>query len=428
MSKELLKEIIRDFHQSVFPDVETRNLTVPTDSGKIVTIIGPRRAGKSYFLYYLMKKLRIPRENLVYISFEDERLDLKTEELDLILQAYRELYPENDLCKVFFFFDEIQNIDHWDKFIRRVYDSISRHIFITGSNSKSLSREISTALRGRTICYELFPLSFPEYLSFHKVGIEIHSSKNRSLIIRHFQKYLRYGGFPELIRFEDNLKDKILQEYFNTMLFRDIIERYEIKQIYVLKYFIKRLFSSTGREFSINKIFNELKSQGIKIGKNLLYEFLENLENIYLMLILKRYDEKITRLELAEKKIYCIDNGILQAVSFRFSKDSGKILENLVAIELKRRHKNVYFAKNHSECDFIVSERDGIIACYQVCSVMNDPVTRDREIKGLINAQKKFGGAGFIITENEEEVIKTPESNIIVIPAYKFLIFPEKYR
>ena len=428
MEKELIKEIIADFHSSLLPEITPRELRVPLNSKKIISIIGVRRCGKTYFLFQLMKELlqTMDKKHLVYINFEDERLNFKTGELDLILQAYRELYPEINPGEIYFFFDEIQNVEGWDRFCRRVYDSVSQNVFITGSNSKLLSKEISTSLRGRALPYELFPLSFREYLDFHKVTPGLYSSGNRALVIHHFDRFLRFGGFPELVRFEDALKDKVIQEYYNSMLFRDLIERFEIKQVHILKYFLKRLFASLTRDFSINKIYNEMKSQGLKVGKDLLYGFLEQIESIYLMCIVKKYDPSVIRQELSEKKVYCIDNGLVNAVTFKFSKDSGKLLENITAIELLRRQKGTFFYRNAVECDFLIAEKEEVQTALQVSLSLADPDTREREIRGLIAACKRFGlSNGLIISREDNEEFQREGITVTVVPAYKYFLEKE---
>ncbi|MCP4148646.1 MAG: ATP-binding protein [bacterium] len=425
MRKELIKEIIVDFHRAQLPELKKRELRVPLKSEKIISIIGVRRSGKTFFLYQVMEELLkiIGRKFIVYINFEDERLDFKRDELDLILQSYRELYPGTNPEEVYFFFDEIQNVDGWDRFIRRIYDTGSKNIFVTGSNSKLLSKEISTSLRGRALSYEMFPLSFREYLEFHGVEVNLYSSKSRALILHHFDLFLRYGGFPEMQKFEDSLKDKVLQEYYNTMLFRDLIERYEIKQVHVLKYLLKRLMASLTKDFSINKIYNELKSQGLKAGKGLLYELLEGIENIYMMFVLKKYAPSIVKQELSEKKIYCVDNGLVNAVTFKFSKDTGKLIENTVAIELLRRDREVFFYREAVECDFIVKDKDMVQEAFQVSLALDNADTREREIKGLLAACKRFNlNKGWIIARDEEEEMDVSNVHIKVIPAYKFLL------
>ncbi len=431
INKDLIKRIITDFHLSPLPETKPRELSVPMDSKKIITVIGPRRAGKTYFLFQLMKELIIKEDKkfLVYINFEDERLDFQKEELDLIIQSYRELYPAINLENVYFFFDEIQNIDGWDRFIRRIYDSIGKNIFITGSNSRFLSKEIATSLRGRTLTYEIFPLSFSEYLRFQQVPVDFNSSKYQALIAHHFDNYLKFGGFPGLTGMDNSLKDKELQDYYNTMLFRDLIERYQIKQTNILKYFLKRLMASFTKDFSVNKIFNEFKSQGVKVTKDILYRFLEEVENIFLMFVLKKYDQTLINQELSDKKIYCIDNGLINAVTFKFSEDKGKLLENIIAVEFLRQNKKIFFYRDNVECDFIQVEKDKVVSAVQVCHTIMNVETRNREIKGLVSACKRFKLAmGYIISlEEEEEEIKESGIDIKVISAHKYLLEKQFY-
>jgi predicted AAA+ superfamily ATPase len=430
MEKDIFRLVLNDFHDAPLPPLTRRQLTIPLDTGKIISIIGARRSGKTYFLFQVMKdlldagkKTGFRKKHIVYINFEDERLDFKKEELDLILQVYRECYPGLNLEKTHFFFDEIQNVDGWERFVRRVHDTVSKNIYITGSNSKLLSKEIATSLRGRSLTYEIFPLSFREYLKFNRVKADYFSSRNRAAVKNTFNRFIEYGGFPEPVDRDDSLIDKMLQEYYNTIIFRDLVERYDIKQVHILKFFLKRLFASITKDISVNKIYNQLKSQGLKVGKNLLYEFLDAIETIYLMIILKKYDDSIVKQELAEKKAYCIDNGLLNAVTFRFHRDKGKLLENLIAVELLKEGKNIFFYRNRGECDFIITEKDRVCSPVQVCLTLNDLDTRQREIKGLVSACERFKlPKGFIITDDEEETIKEKNIEINVLPAFKYLL------
>ncbi len=426
MKKDVLKQIIADFHRTTLPQFTPRHLDVPLGTGKIITIVGVRRCGKTYYLYQLLKRLLndgLEKHHVVYINFEDERLDFKKEELDLILHAYRELYPEVSLEKVHFFFDEFQNIDGWDQFVRRIHDTISKNIYITGSNSRLLSKEISTSLRGRALPYELYPLSFREYLEFNCIAVNDFSSAGRAAVHIGFHRFLKHGGFPELVGLPENLYEKVLQEYYNTMLFKDIVERYEIKQVHVLKYFLKRLFASISKDVSVNKIYNELQSQGIKAGKNLLYEFMDAVENIYLMSILSKFNPSVVKQEMSEKKIYCIDNGLINAVTFRFSKDTGILLENMIAIELLKQGKQTFFYREKVECDFVVIEKNEVRTAIQVSLSIGDPDTRLREIRGLTAACKRFGlTEGIIITDDEEETFMENEIEIKVIPAFAYCL------
>jgi predicted AAA+ superfamily ATPase len=407
MKKDILKTIIRDFHVNSIPDLVERDISLPDRSGKIISIVGVRRGGKTSLLLNRTAHLvrdGLDRSRIIYINFEDERLDLKTHDLDLIIQAYRELYPDLDLQECYFLFDEIQNIDGWEKFVRRVYDSITKNIFITGSNSKFLSSEIATSLRGRTLSIEVLPLSFREYLRFHNQPIDLAGSQSKAALQNRFLQYLSDGGFPELVHINNTIRGSVLQEYFNVMLYRDMVERYHISNAPLLKYFLKRLLSSATKSVSINSIYNELKSSGLKIGKNQLYEYFEICQNIYLAFSLSKYSYKPAVRELGERKIYAVDNGLLNAVTFRFSDNYGKALEQLVFLQLKRQGKDIFFYKDKSECDFIVKEGEKPVSAIQAAWTLDDEKTRKRELRGLVDACKSLGlKEGLIVTADTDE-------------------------
>ena len=213
IKKDIIKTIIVDSQSRVLPTIWNRRLRVPLESGKIVTLAGVRRSGKTYHLFNSINQLKIQgvsARQMLYINFEDERLDLSAGELDLILQAYQELYPKLNLSECFFFFDEIQEVAGWEKFIARMYASVSQRIFITGSNAKLLSKEIATALRGRTITFEVYPLSFAEFVHISSPKkLNTRKSIDRALLVSLFEQFIYQGGFPELIYKSDELKEKI---------------------------------------------------------------------------------------------------------------------------------------------------------------------------------------------------------------------------
>jgi predicted AAA+ superfamily ATPase len=424
--KEILKQIIRDFHLRGDFDVKPRMIEIPFDTKKIITLVGVRRCGKTSMLYNAINQLtkKIEKTKILFLNLEDERLDLEVEELDLILQAFLELYPHQDLKECHFFFDEIQNINGWEKFIRRVYDTVSKNIYITGSNSKLLSSDIATNLRGRTLVFEIYPLSFSEYLTFKDIEIDLYSSKSLAYIKNTQDTFLKEGGFPEIIFLKNEYKNRTLQEYFNVLLYRDLVERYGITNTIALKFFLKRVISSTTKQISINKIYNELKSANIKIGKNTLYNFLEYAQNVYLSLLLYRYENSLINKELGEKKIYSIDMGLNNAIEYKFSKDLGKALENAVFLELRRSNKDImYYKDNNSECDFIISEKNHVNEVIQVSYDISDPNTAERESKGIINACKKFGlSSGKIITLDTEDEKVENKIFIKIIPFYKWIL------
>lgn len=429
--KTTLKELIEQQHALVKQDkLFDRKVELPLNSDKVVVLSGVRRCGKTAVLKLTRNRLiknKIPIHKTLFFSFDDERLLLKTEELDLILQAYRELYPQQKLEECYFFFDEIQNIEHWEKFVRRMYDTESKNIFISGSNSKLLGSEIATSLRGRTLLYELYPLDFQEFLQFKKVNPDYKSAEQRASVLSEFHLFLKQGGFPETVFRTKEQQIQILADYYQILLFRDIVERYEVTRIHALKYFIQKLLSNLTKPFSLNKIYNELKSQGAKVGKDNLYETLEYIEAVYLGLRLYKFDYSIVNREMSDKKIYAIDNGLLNAITFQFSQNKGKLLENLVFIWLRQRvGNNLYYYKQKSECDFIVFDRDKPILAIQVCYDLSENDTQKREMKGLLEAMEYFNlDEGMIITAEQEEVIELGNKKIAVRPAYKLMLSRE---
>jgi len=424
--KEIIKTIIRDFHYGVLPVYKPRDIKIPPDIDKIISIIGARRSGKTYFLYQIIDSLleKVGKSKIIYINFEDERLDIDTADLDLILQGYREIYPENNMDLCYFFFDEIQNVSGWEKFVRRLYDTISKHIYLTGSNSKMLSTEISTSLRGRSISYEVYPLSFYEYLSFKEIPLDLYASETKGAVYNALESYLSSGGFPELIEIKgQDVKNRILQEYFDVMLFRDFIEHYEIKNIIALKFFLKRVFASSTKQVSINRIYNDLKSTGIKIGKNSLYEFMSMAESIFMVNTIKKYSPKVSIQEFGERKVFAIDNGLLNAVIFNFSSDIEKMMEQTVYWELKRRNYSVYFLKNGFECDFVIVSATGLKNIIQVCYDISDSLTLKREVKGVVNAAKELGlKSGTIITYDNNDTLEESGIVISIVTLTEFLL------
>jgi uncharacterized protein len=424
-NKDLLKTIITDNQARALPTIWKRSLEIPANSGKIVTLIGVRRSGKTYHLFNLMNQLResgVAPERMLYINFEDERLRLTSDELDLILQAYQELYPELNLSDCYFFFDEIQEVEGWEAFIARLYASISQKVFITGSNARLLSQEIATALRGRPISFEVYPLSFQEFV--HVVnpdGLNPINSGDRATLVNLFERFMYQGGFPEIVTQDDSLKEKILQEYFNVMVLRDLIERYKITQVAVLKYFCKRVVGASAGEFSVNKILNELKSQGYSIGKDALYNFQDYVEAIYLNRLVAKHSYSVVKSEGSQKKTYVIDQGLGVALDYKLSQDRGRLLENTVALELLKQGKQIAYQQDGAECDFVVIEKGTVTAAMQVSLDITDEQTKKRELKGLVQCCKTFDlKQGTILTLDTEDQFEDNSIQINVVPAWKY--------
>lgn len=428
-TKELLKQLIVTFQNSLPTDVLPRELSLPIDSKKIITVPGVRRCGKSSLLLLVINQLlnkEITKEHILFLYFDDERLQFNANNLDEILQAYRELYPNIPLRDVYMFFDEIQMADDWQPFIRRVYEQECKNIFITGSNSRMLSSELSTSLRGRTLQYEEFPLSFKEYCQFTKTDTKYYVAANQAKIINAFKEYLKFGGFPEVVLSQEIYKERILQEYFFVMLYKDLIERYEIKNPAPVRYFIKRIMANLTKPTSINRIYNELKSQGVSIGKNTLYDLIEQTEAIYLFFSLTKYSLSLIKENSGDKKYYCIDTGLRHILLNSQSEDNGKLLENAVFLHLRRTllpQENIHYYKEKKECDFLITDQMQVTQLIQVSWDIHDQETRQREIDGLLEASAATGCQNLIIiTFDEEGEIIEQGQQIQIIPVWKWTI------
>ncbi len=428
--KDVIKSIIRDFHSSQVKESFPRRIKLPINAKTIISVIGVRRSGKTYLLFNTIKQLienGINIEKILYVNFEDERLDLGVDNLDLLLQSYMELYPEHNLESCYFFFDEIQNVNGWEKFIRRVYDTVSTNIYITGSNSKLLSTEIATSLRGRTITYTLYPLSFKEFLSFNGIYDSYHGTKQRIKVINNYEQFLRYGGFPELIDLPEDLRIRKLQNYFDTIIYKDLIERYEVRHPTILKYFLKKILVQITKPLSVNRIYNELKSQGYKISNNLLYEYLDYINSTFTAILIPKFDFSEIKQLKSEKKAYAIDNGILTATNFSYSNNYGALLENMIALEFLKYELDITYFKNNLECDFIVKVNSNFYPV-QVSYTFDYSGTIDREINGVIKACKYVNNKyGLIITNDYENKIEKDNITIELVPAYKYMLDMEKY-
>lgn len=424
---ELFKTILEEFLEEELQTGTRREQQPSTDNQAITTIIGGRRTGKTTLIKQIISDLLkkgIPKKNIVCINFEDERISRETNIFQYLLEAHAELHPGTETKDCWYFFDEIQEIPGWERFIRRLHENISKHVFITGSNAKLLSKEIATALRGRTISHELYPFSFREYLLHKKHNPEKqHTTKNKALLRKELQQYLQEGGYPETIGQAASTRTKILKAYLDVMIYRDLIERYDISNHNALKQYIRKMLANTAREASIHKTYMELKSQGYKISKDQLYYFQDWCEEVYLLFQLPQHHESFAKQQAGSKKIYGIDTGLINNTSFKISKDTGRIMENAVYTELRRRGKEIYYNKKGKECDFIIKEKDQITTAIQVTLALKEETTRKREITGLTHSMNKYGlKKGSIITLNEEGQITADNKNIAIHPLWKWLL------
>lgn len=424
--KDIFKRLIIDFQERNITGIIEREINIPLNIHKIISLIGVRRCGKTSILYSIIQKLRrdnIP-SNIVYINFEDDRIfPLKLKDLNTLIEAYYELFPDKKNEIVYFFFDEIQNIENWEKFIRRIYDNEKCRIFITGSSSKLLSKEIATSLRGRTITFEIFPLSFREFLLFRKIQPFIHSSKVLAKIKNAFNDYIFWGGFPEITNIKDQfLFEKIIQNYMDLIMYKDIADRFNIGNLYLLKILIKYCFTNISTLLSINKLYNDLKSQGISLSKNTLYEYLSYLEDAFAIFSMPMYTHSLKEQNRNPKKIYSIDWSFKRIVSYIHLPDYSKIFENIAFLHLKRKIKDIYYYKLKQEIDFFI-EVNGNKKLINVSYDISSAPTKNREIKGLITGMEETSvQEALLITNDCEEEIKINNKKIQILPLWKWLL------
>jgi predicted AAA+ superfamily ATPase len=415
MDKDVIRQIIVEYQEFVKEvKVEKRDLTIESTGNYVFT--GVRRAGKTFSMLQVIKSLlkdSCSLEQILYVNFEDERLiELKVTDLGLLIDVYKELYN----VKPVLFFDEIQIIDGWEKFVRRLADTGYR-LFVTGSNAKMLSKEISTTLGGRFIVKEIYPLSFREYLKFNNVDLDKNweYGSQRHEIQRQFKEYFYYGGFPELFLFKN--KRIWLNNLYQKILYGDLIARYKIRNEFALKLLIKKMAESVHDEVSFTRVKNIINSTGITIGITTVIDYLTNLKSSYLLFDVENYFAKVNDKE-SKKKYYFIDNGI---ITLFLNNPDTILLENLVAVRLKQKFGNqLYYLKKQTEVDFYIPDNKTLI---QVSYNISDIMTEKREISALLKLSKLVEVERFmIITRDQEKRIETNGIVIDVIPVWKWLL------
>ncbi|TFH39790.1 MAG: ATP-binding protein [ANME-2 cluster archaeon] len=393
ISKTLWGNIIKDSHEKQYPDIVQRDIHYPLDIplDRAVVFTGPRRSGKTYLMYMGVKELLARGEDknsILYMNFENSRLvGATSQDLNTLLEVFFEIYPDRNK-KTWVFLDEVQVIPDWERFVRTLVDMENVNVFVTGSSSRLMSKEIATSMRGRSLTYNVYPFSFTEVLKAGKIEHEGYlSSAQRGKIIHKLEDYVRYGGYPETVRYREEW-DRILSEIVDVTIFRDIVERYDVKNIKMLKLFLNAIFNS--KEFSIHKFYNFLKSQGIKVSKNTLYTYFGYFEDSFIVFSLRRFSYSYKNRESSISKIYLVDNGLLSLQGIR---DYGRLIENIVFIELKRRNIGdmfYYQTTSGREIDFIINKGKKVSELIQVCYSLDDFITKEREVKALLQGSEEL--------------------------------------
>lgn len=427
---ELLKEIILDFQDTVLDTGILRPFQYKPVKGKAFVCIGVRRCGKSTLLYQIIKKIEaqgIKLENILYINFFDDRLtELKQGNLSLIIDAYYSLYPgKKGTEEIYCFFDEIQEAKNWEQFIDRILRTEKCSVYLSGSSAKLLSREIATQMRGRSLSWELFPFSFSEFISYKGINFKKLTSRNRLLVQNCFDEYFLKGGFPEVRDVSAKIRVMIHQEYFKTILHRDVIERFNVIHPQAAIQAGYRLISSSPSLYSINRITDYLKSLGYKVSKGFVSSCVEWFEDVYFLFSVKIFSPSISKQNANVKKIYCIDHSMVTSIAPKILENKGHLLENMIFTHLRRHTEQIYYyrTKNGKEIDFIWMDNRGNRHLMQISFSLKDPATRKREISSLSFAMEELNlRQSTIITYNEEDLIKVETGTIRIIPAWKYML------
>ena len=422
MEKRIIKAIIAE-RQREISNIQLVKRPIYFEEQANYVLVGIRRAGKSYQMYQDIQNLiesgKATIEDCLYINFEDERISsISSSELGLLLECYAEMY---DNRTPLIYLDEIQNIDGWEKFARRLADSKYR-VFITGSNAKMLSRDIATTLGGRFIIREVFPFSFREFLTYHKIDLKKnweYDPELRLQVIRQVDTYFHFGGFAETFPLTD--KREWINSLYLKILLGDIIARNEIRNGNAIRLLAKKLAESVMQPTTQTRLLNIIKSSGSNIGRNTLADYLNYMNDVYLTFNVPNFTDSVAE-RFSSCKRYYYDNGLLN--NFLFDAET-KLLENIVAINLIERYRKgeeygVFFYNKGIEVDFYIPDEEIAI---QVSYSIDDPLTRERETKALRKIAEVFPlRKAFIITRDEETTISESGLDIEVLPVWKWLL------
>jgi predicted AAA+ superfamily ATPase len=412
ISKSEISQIIADQRSLSFKPNDLPRLSKSYADNEIVVISGVRRCGKSTLLHEIRSK---NTENDYYFNFDDERLiNFKLDSFQLLYEVYLEHFGKQSI----FYFDEIQNVNGWERFVRRLYDYKNK-VYITGSNASMLSRELGTHLTGRYYQLELFPFSFPEFLKYTGYSAskpDFLNTEQKALLHSKFIHYFTKGGFPAFLQSGNS---QYLKSLYESVLYRDVMVRNSLtneKEILELVHYIA---GNTSKLFSYNSLSKVIGVKNATTVKN----YLSFLESSYLLFLVNKYDFSVKKQIQNPKKIYFIDLGLVRELGFHHSEDKGRLLENMVFIELKRRGKDIYYHSQKHECDFLIKEKNTITDAIQVCWSLHNQNTSEREVDGLVEALEYYNlKEGLILTDDEEDEFVIKNLKIIVMPTWKWLL------
>lgn len=415
--KDLLKQIILEQQEILHaPNKRYVQRYIADEwlqTSEILIISGIRRCGKSVLMQQMRDRLV---EKDFFFNFDDERLaNFKLDDFQKLQECFVELFGEQHT----YYFDEIQNIEGWERFVRRLYNAGNK-IIITGSNARMLSRELGTHLTGRYIQVEIYPFSFQEYLAMNEIPVNaktLYTTTGRATMVKSFVKYMECGGFPKFLQ---DGSVSYLTSLYESIIYRDILTRNGLtneKEMLEMMFYLASNATKRVTYSSLGKVVGIQHPDTIK-------NYLEYIQQTYLISQLFRYDPSVKKQMMSPKKIYFVDNAIIKRIGFNATENNGVFLENLVFIELKRRGWDVYYYADKKECDFIVRKGLHISDAYQATLKMDSPQTREREIAGVREAMQAYSlSKGYILTFEGKETINFDDGTIVeVVPVWEWIL------
>lgn len=437
--RDMLRQKIVDALSAYPPTFTRRDVRLPGISGKALAVIGPRRAGKTTFLWQVLADRLaqgFEREALLYFNFEDERLTgITSADLSLVIEEYYRLHPERrDRHKVVFFLDEVQMVPGWEMFARRLLDTEKVELFLSGSSARLLSREVATSMRGRAMEALVFPFSFREFLRHRGTEpakpVAGLSKAERSALEKELRVYLSTGGFPEAQNAAARDRFDLLRGYVDMMLLRDVIERHAVSHPVALRWMVRRLLGNAGGAFSVNRFCNDLRAQGIPVAKDTLHAYLGYLEDAFLIRTVGIAADSERRRMVNPRKAYPVDPGLIPIFDRSGKANLGHALETAVALELERSGAEIAYVRTDAghEVDFLARYPEGRRELIQVCTDLDAPAAREREIQALLEAAREYKKAALHIVVLNADALPDLPKTIAVQAASGWLLDDAKLR
>lgn len=425
MVKDELKRIILENQERMPFRLFARGIETLRTTRQIHAIIGLRRVGKTFFLFQIINELLendVTKEAILFVNFEDERLaSLRAERLGVVLEAYYELFPERTRKEVHIFLDEVQVVPGWERFVARLFEEKRYRLTVTGSSSKLLSREIATSLRGRSVATHIYPLSFAEFAAYRglKTSEQTAFSRDRFKAVKLLESYLAWGGFFEVQDASDDVeRRRIVTTYLDLVVYKDLVERYSVKNLAAMKALIRYFVTNATRKASLTKLAGTLGAG--PVSKNTILQYTSFLEDANVLYACAKFSYRL-RQGNTPSKFYLADPSYKTVAGANFSADRGLFFENAVYMELRRRGFEVFFFEEKAECDFITKSGTKVTGAYQVC--VDPQQAGERETKGLLAALEAFHLPGGTVITADDDCEETHDTKRIrYLPLWRWLL------